>query len=99
MNPGKYTSLRLIEKLAFSIAKILTGKKPSQGKIHLAEMYCGNIMDEIKELAEIIDTYRRCPFCNYTPGPRCWRHALYIHLIRSHFLDLEELASTCGSDV
>lgn len=32
MNPGKYTSLRLIEKLAFSIAKILTGKNRARAR-------------------------------------------------------------------
>ncbi|ADV64712.1 hypothetical protein [Desulfurococcus mucosus] len=97
MQAESHTSLRVIEKLAYSIARLITGKKPSQGSIHLAEMSCGNIMGEIKELARLIDEQRKCPFCGYTPGPRCWKHALYLHLVKKHLGELEEIASACGS--
>jgi len=89
------TSLRLLEKLAYSIARVITGKKPSQGRVHLAEMYCKNIMSEIRELAQVIDEHRKCPFCSYKPGPNSWRHALYLHLVKTHLQDLLEIASAC----
>jgi len=89
------TSLRLLEKLAYSIARVITGKKPSQGRVHLAEMYCRSIMSEIRELAKVIDEHGKCPFCSYKPGPNSWRHALYLHLVKTHLQDLLEIASAC----
>ncbi|MCY0868328.1 MAG: hypothetical protein OWQ48_03740 [Desulfurococcus sp.] len=95
MSQNKVVSFRLLEKLAFSIARFITRKKPSQGSIHLAEMSCKSVIKELEELAVLIDTYRKCPFCSYTPGPRSWRHALYLHLTKTHLAELEEVAVAC----